>query len=148
MKRIAIIVMIVGLMPVFAFGYYSEQKETSDEYGKYLIIVDGKEINDIKSISPESIESVTILKDQAAVAVFGEKGRNGVMVIATTLNQSEKVDSRKVDNPLYIVDGKETDDIKNISPESIESITVLKNDVVEKYGEKAKNGVVIITTKK
>ncbi|MBK8634570.1 MAG: TonB family protein [Saprospiraceae bacterium] len=54
------------------------------------------------------------------------------------------------DEPLFIVDGKELPsfDIKNIDPNNIESIEVLKDKVATtKYGEKAKFGVVIINTK-
>ena len=53
--------------------------------------------------------------------------------------------------PLYIVDGvtMEPEKIKTIDPKSIDHMEVLKNkSSVEKYGEKGKNGVVLITTKK
>ena len=54
--------------------------------------------------------------------------------------------------PLFIIDGKEFDnsfDITNFSPDNIESISVLKDQsAIALYGEKAKNGVIIITTKK
>lgn len=53
-------------------------------------------------------------------------------------------------NPLFIVDGKEVsaDEIKNISPNSILSINVLKDEsAFKKYGEKGKNGVIEITLK-
>ncbi|WDF56084.1 M56 family metallopeptidase [Mucilaginibacter sp. KACC 22063] len=52
--------------------------------------------------------------------------------------------------PLYIVDGKEVagDALKSIAPDNIESINILKDaDAVKTYGKKAKNGVVIVTTK-
>ena len=47
-----------------------------------LILVDGIE-RDIKDITPEEVESVTILKDAAAVAIYGYKGTNGVVNITT-----------------------------------------------------------------
>jgi len=51
------------------------------------------------------------------------------------------------------VDGKETPDINNLSPNDIESIRVLKpksddDSMVELYGAKAMNGVIVVTTKK
>lgn len=52
---------------------------------------------------------------------------------------------------LTIIDGKEMKpkDIKDINPADIESMEVLKpEDAKSKYGEKGKNGVIIITTKK
>jgi TonB-dependent SusC/RagA subfamily outer membrane receptor len=54
------------------------------------------------------------------------------------------------ESPLYIVDGKDVNDIsiENLNPESIESISVLKGQhAVDQYGEKGKNGVIVITTK-
>ncbi|RYE26650.1 MAG: TonB family protein [Sphingobacteriaceae bacterium] len=54
--------------------------------------------------------------------------------------------------PLYVVDGVEAKDnegISNIKPNDIESISVLKDkSATVKYGDKGKNGVVEITTKK
>ena len=51
--------------------------------------------------------------------------------------------------PLYIVDGVEAADMNNINPKDIQSITVLKDKTsTALYGEKAKNGVIIVTTKK
>ncbi|MGN7515364.1 MAG: M56 family metallopeptidase [Allomuricauda sp.] len=53
--------------------------------------------------------------------------------------------------PLYIIDGKKvkSKDLEKISPEDIENVNVFKGDkAIEKYGKKAKNGVVEITTKK
>lgn len=50
-----------------------------------LTILDGKPVSNevLKSINPENIESVTVLKDKAATAVYGEKGKNGVIFINT-----------------------------------------------------------------
>ena len=52
---------------------------------------------------------------------------------------------------LYIIDGKEmtSGSMKDIDPNTIKMINVLKGEgATKKYGEKAKNGVVEITTKK
>ena len=53
-------------------------------------------------------------------------------------------------DPLYVVDGVPTKDgINEISPNDIESITVLKDaSSASIYGARASNGVVVITTKK
>ena len=52
------------------------------------------------------------------------------------------------DNPLYFLDGKEYDKLPDIAPDDIKSIDVLKGEkAVEKYGEKAKNGVIVIERK-
>lgn len=53
-------------------------------------------------------------------------------------------------NPLYIIDGVQTDDagiLNNINPADIEQMNVLKDGAAAIYGARASNGVVIITTK-
>jgi TonB family protein len=54
---------------------------------KPLVIVDGVEkgySTDVWSmINPREIESITVLKDQNAIAKYGEKGKDGVIVIET-----------------------------------------------------------------
>lgn len=47
-----------------------------------LILVDGIE-RDIDNITPEEVETVAVLKDAAAVALYGYKGINGVVNITT-----------------------------------------------------------------
>ena len=57
----------------------------------------------------------------------------------------------KDNQPLFIVDGKPIDskEIQNIKPETIESVTVLKDSVAKKsFDGQARNGVIIIKTKK
>ena len=54
-------------------------------------------------------------------------------------------------NPLIIVDGevKEGMKLSQISPETIESLSVMKNETaIAQYGDKAKDGVISIVTKK
>ena len=53
--------------------------------------------------------------------------------------------------PYIIVDGKPIDNatLKDIDPKTIDHMEVLKDQpAIEKYGEKAKDGVIIITTKR
>ena len=52
------------------------------------------------------------------------------------------------DQPLYIVDGKEVASLSEFDPEQIESIEVLKQHATDKFGERGKEGVIHITTKK
>ena len=56
-----------------------------------LVIVDGKEALEkdaLSKISPDRIKSITILKDKSATAVYGEKGKNGVIIV-TLLTEGE-----------------------------------------------------------
>ena len=57
-----------------------------------LTLVDGIE-RDMSLVSPEEVESVSILKDAAAVALYGYKGTNGVILITT---KRGKYESREI----------------------------------------------------
>ncbi len=48
-----------------------------------LIIIDGIPAEGTSSIIPDNIESVQILKDAAAAAIYGSRGANGVILITT-----------------------------------------------------------------
>lgn len=48
-----------------------------------LIIIDGIERNTMNEIDPNEIETVSVLKDASATAVYGVKGANGVIIITT-----------------------------------------------------------------
>ena len=55
----------------------------------------------------------------------------------------------QADSVLVILDGKEGSKLKDIDPDTIESISVLKGEeAVQKYGQKARYGVIEITSKK
>ncbi|TDH20066.1 TonB-dependent receptor [Segetibacter sp. 3557_3] len=48
-----------------------------------LVIVDGVEGQDLNTISPKDIESITVLKDASASAIYGSRAANGVIVVTT-----------------------------------------------------------------
>ena len=49
-----------------------------------LYIVDGVQVeNALNSISPQDIQSIDVLKDASATAIYGARGANGVIVITT-----------------------------------------------------------------
>ena len=54
-----------------------------------LIIVDGevKEGMKLSQISPETIESVSVMKNEAAIAQYGDKAKDGVISIGTKKNK-------------------------------------------------------------
>lgn len=57
-------------------------------YGSMLVIVDGIE-RDYAQLDPNDIESISILKD-AAAAVYGFKGSNGVLLVTTKKERSKR----------------------------------------------------------
>jgi TonB-linked SusC/RagA family outer membrane protein len=48
-----------------------------------LYVVDGFPVSDIDYLSPQDIESLEILKDASATAIYGSRGANGVILIQT-----------------------------------------------------------------
>ncbi len=60
----------------------------------------------------------------------------------------EEIFGGKGPRPLYIVDGQEIEELIGFDPAEIESVDVLKGEnALNRYGEKAKNGVVVIKKK-
>jgi TonB-dependent SusC/RagA subfamily outer membrane receptor len=122
-----------------------------------LYILDGKKIDpeEMDKITHESIESLNVIKSEQAVEKYGKKGENGIIEITSKSHNSKnipviKIKGSSINNPLYIVDEKKISAKKaeKINPDDIESIDVLKGEhAIEKYGEEAKNGAVVIRLK-
>ena len=71
----------------FSITFFSLSLSAQLEKKDPLVVVDGKISNvDINSIDPKTIESVNVLKDQAATDVYGELGKNGVILVNTKEN--------------------------------------------------------------
>jgi len=52
--------------------------------GAPLYVVDGVQVeNALNVLSPQDIESINVLKDAAATAIYGARGSNGVVIITT-----------------------------------------------------------------
>ena len=148
-------------------------KIVSREQNSPLLVVNGVLIDDDKvgtiflnAIEPNDIENINVLKsifkDPSAIVLCSSKAEKGVVII--TLKKSK--DTSKKDNlsgievpnkafPLVVVNDVEFSDpevgklfMNNVSPKRVESIVVLKDKkATEKYGEKAKNGVILVTLK-
>ena len=70
----------------------------SDNALKAQVVVDDKLVDEatFKSLSPDQFESVTVLKPEEAVAIYGEAGKNGVIVVRTKSAASAKDGELKV----------------------------------------------------
>ena len=130
---------------------------------KVLFVMDGEVKSpgfSRDSIDATKIYAMEVLKGEQALKFYGEKGKNGVVIITT----KEFMDRHKpatrfgippdsAHQPLFIVDGVEMPHsaapLQKLNPDDIESISVIKDDAAKViYGEKGKNGVIIITMKK
>lgn len=85
---------------------------------------------------------------------FTAKNENRVIIVESYTPQHNNTNTKESvigNNVVYIVDGDIVikDDFRKIHPNDIEKIDVLKDSkVIEKYGDKAKDGVIVVTTKK
>ena len=70
-------------------GKDSPQLRIRGSVGAPLVIIDGFE-RDLDYIAPEEIESVSLLKDATAAALYGMKGANGVILITTKRGMIKK----------------------------------------------------------
>lgn len=154
-----------------------------------LYIVNGKEFDgSLSDINPNSIESVSVLKNESAIKKYGEKAQYGVIEIHTKTGNYLK-DKNVDDNGATITDikigkanrysndNKNDISVKTIVMEDIDKyknypilldttlipvwndVPISKDDIkwvafmegsglIKMLGEKAKNGVVFIETKK
>ena len=55
-----------------------------------LVVIDGLQDGNINSLNPFDIESIEILKDASATAIYGSKGANGVILITTKSGKKGK----------------------------------------------------------
>ena len=136
-----------------------------------LYIVNGHETDKAiaLNIKPEEIELVRVIKEDVAIRVYGEKGKNGVVIInmkpgfgipknnftAGTLRVSDSATGKNFDatNALIILDGIEYEykKLREVIPPGgfggDKSIVILNSkEAVKLYGEKGKDGAIVITT--
>lgn len=97
-----------------------------------------------------SILTVTYVGCKPYLLEVGEAARQFAGIPLESETPGTPVLSAEIGNPLWVVDGIEVapDFINKLDPNRIENITILKDQAsVATYGQRARNGVVIITTK-
>ncbi|WP_165004221.1 M56 family metallopeptidase [Seramator thermalis] len=131
-------------------------EELSDDAKRAIFIVDGTRMNydKVQVIDPQEIDNVSVLKGDAATSVYGTEAKDGVVIITTKNNGHPSSTERRISvtdgNPLILMNGVAItkEEMDKINPDEIESVNVLKGEQATRlYGEKGKNGVVIITPK-
>ena len=116
-----------------------------------LYFLDGKEIESISDLDPDQIASISVLKNNSSREIYGERGKDGVILITTKKAENAPFSLEREDKPLLIIDGVIQDiafDLSSISPDEIQTMEVIKGkSAVELYGDEGKNGVILITRK-
>jgi TonB-dependent SusC/RagA subfamily outer membrane receptor len=104
--------------------------------GEPLFVIDGKVVADdgISNLKPDDIATMEVLKNASGTAIYGEKGKNGVVVITTKKVAQAKEESNfvikgkqlytiKIGNKRQIIDAKTANDY---STDRIMQVNVVK----------------------
>jgi bla regulator protein blaR1 len=116
-----------------------------------LVVINDRISNvNLKTINPQSIESMNVIKGQSAKEAYGVLGENGVIMIYTKDYSNKGSQEGKVPEPLIFVDGKlYTSSLDSIKPNDIESISIKKNkSATSLYGKAGENGIIMVETRK
>ena len=124
----------VDIEEVVAIGYGVQKKESLTG------AISGVTSEDLDRVHSTTVSSALAGK-LAGVSFRMPDGRPG---------SSANIQIRNMGNPLYVIDGiqKDAGQFNNISPNDIESLTILKDASAAIYGVRAANGVVVVTTKR
>lgn len=145
----------------------------TDSKKQPLYYIDGVKVETMQDVrvkvNPENILSINVLKGASATSVYGAEAVNGVIDIKTNVAgnttrtngtgtvtvvgypKGQKVSLDNIGNELIIIDDKESTKtaLYDLSVGSIATIDIRKGpEAVTQYGEKAKDGVVVVRTKK
>lgn len=93
-----------------------------------LYVVDGFPSTEGLNINPNDIESMQILKDASATAIYGARGANGVVLITTKRGKAGEnkisyngyVGAQKIQNPFDFINAKEYMNLQNALYQEIE----------------------------
>ena len=89
-----------------------------------LVLIDGKEVDSavLQALDPDKIKSVSVLKDKSAIAAYGEKGKNGVILVdLKTKEATFPIDAARLDEMVVVGYGSQ-------SPELIKMIGMVKDE--------------------
>jgi TonB-linked SusC/RagA family outer membrane protein len=128
---------VQSLSEVVVVGYGTQRKQ--DVTGS----ISSLKADDLKTQGANTIQKS--LQGRAAgvqVESAGGEPGSGVKILIRGTG------SLNSNNPLYIVDGVQVDNINNLNPTDVQSMDILKDaSAAAIYGSRASNGVVLITTK-
>ena len=69
-----------------------------------LVFIDGKQASGdepLSLLSPEHIKSISVMKDKAALEVYGEKGKNGVILVRLMTDEERQYRKDNPQKPYY-----------------------------------------------
>lgn len=87
-----------------------------------LFVVDGMLLDDIDFLNPNDVESMEVLKDASATAIYGSRGANGVVIVTTkqgsfdtkgTISIDAYTGIQQVANRIDLVNGRQFAELAN-----------------------------------
>ncbi|GAT63229.1 M56 family metallopeptidase [Paludibacter jiangxiensis] len=103
-----------------------------------LILIDGKKVTkaEMQQIDPETFSSVDVFKDSLAVSKFGDKGKNGVIVITSKKNIKTTFDKKGNVNRVIVVDPDRASKHAFVTTTiNNKDTTTVKTIIIKKTGE-------------
>jgi TonB-linked SusC/RagA family outer membrane protein len=113
--------------------------------------VTGVSTNGLSTINPSDIESIDVLKDASATAIYGSRGANGVVIITTkkgskgsnNISYSASYGTQQVDKTISVLNGpqwaKLFDDLYKATP-TIQTGLVGNKAIIDSLGAAGSNG--------
>lgn len=93
-----------------------------------LIVIDGMPGGDLRNLAQQDIESITVLKDGSAAAIYGSRGANGVILVQTKQGKAGKVS--------ITYDGYAEHDFVAARPEILSPEKFVANNIGKDYGSR------------
>lgn len=102
-----------------------------------LYVIDGNITNSMSFLNPNDIESVEVLKDAAAAAIYGNRAANGVIIVTTKrgsagetqINFSSKFGMQGPTNTFDFLNARQYADFRNLANDNDGQPRALANDV-------------------
>ncbi|HMC84836.1 MAG TPA: TonB-dependent receptor plug domain-containing protein, partial [Chitinophagaceae bacterium] len=140
------------LYVIDGFIYYNDNSLTNLSPNSGTVpSVTGVSSNGLSTINPSDIESIDVLKDAAATAIYGSRGANGVVIIATkrgtkgsnNISLSSSYATQQVAKTLSVLNGpqwsKLFDDLYNATP-TIQAGLAANKKLIDSLGAAGVNG--------
>ena len=107
--------------------------------GVAQFVDDTQAINPLQSLSPNEIESIDILKDASATAIYGSRGANGVIIVNTKKGrQGDRISvefgySVSIANPVKTYDPLDNEEYLNVQAESLQGSAAAIQETLNGY---------------
>ena len=112
-----------------------------------LVIVDGMELG-LGNVNPNDVSSISILKDAASCAIYGNRGANGVILVTTKQGEKGKINvnysgfytSNKPSNLIKMVtNSADYFELMNESCVNVGQPVIFSKKTIDEFREAAKN---------